>query len=352
MTQHFLPFLGGVETNIYELSRRLVRGGFEVEVICEREKGTAKHEVVEGVKIHRFSCFSPAKLKYDIGRVTPKTLLSAIKNDADIIHTHAYGYFPTYASVFSNKPTIITTQSDPAAKIFPFCDISRSIPLKLCDRVVATTEMERLHLENIGVCGKKISVIPNGVTLPPTNITNHLQNKIILCLARLDTAHKGQDILLQAMPKVLSKVPDAKLLVAGIGKDLAELKDLTTKLKIAESVEFKGPVYGSTKTQYLKNCRALCVTPRTESFGIVYLEAMAYGLPIVTTRVGGIPEVVGDSALLVPPNDPSALADSLIQVLADDELADALSEKGLERVKRFDWEVLVKKYEKLYEQLA
>ena len=159
-------------------------------------------------------------------------------------------------------------------------------------------------------------------------------------------AHKGQDILLQAMPKVVSKVPDAKLWIAGAGADLAKLRGLTNKLKIGRSVEFKGPVYGATKWSYLKNCRLLCVPPRTESFGIIYLEAMAYGLPTVTSNVGGIPEVVGDSAILVPPNDPSALADALIQVLTDQKLADNLREKGLERVKRFDWEVFSQKIRK------
>ena len=353
MTEHYLPFLGGVEVNTHEICKRLVRDGFEVEVLCEREKGTAKNEVIDEVKIHRVFNFRLIKLKYDIGRIAPKMFLSALKNDADIIHAHAYGFFPTYASSFSNKPVVITTHSDPSAKIFPFWDLSRTIPLTLCDHVVATTEMERLHLISRGVRPMKISVINNGITLPPLSMPRiDFPSKIILCLARLDIAHKGQDILLEAMPKVISKVPDVQLWVAGNGKDAMILKKLAKELKIAERIKFTGPITNPTKSSFLKNCNLLCISPRTESFGVVYLEAMAYGLPIVTTKVGGIPEVVGDSALLVPPNDPSALADAMIQVLSDRHLADSLNKKSLERVKRFDWEVLVKKYEKVYEQLA
>ena len=69
LTQHYLPFHGGVEMHIYEISRRLVKDGFDVEVICGREAGSAKYEVMDGVKVHRVASFSLAKLRYDIGRI-------------------------------------------------------------------------------------------------------------------------------------------------------------------------------------------------------------------------------------------------------------------------------------------
>ena len=213
--------------------------------------------------------------------------------------------------------------------------------------------MQKRHLVNLGVNRNKIITIPNGLTLPPMDINNrkHVHNKTILCLARLDIDNKGQDILLNAMPKVLSQVPEVKLWVVGEGRDLEKLKRLVTKLKLNSYVEFKGRIDDSAKFFCMKNSQVLCVPTRTESFGIVNLEAMAYGLPIVTTNVGGIPEVVGDSAFLVPPNNPSALANALIQILNDDTLANDFRKKGLKRVKRFDWDALVKKYEKLYEEM-
>jgi glycosyltransferase involved in cell wall biosynthesis len=353
MVEHYLPFLGGVEVNTHEIAKRLVRDGFEVEVVCAREKGTAAYEIMDGVKIHRVLNVRLVKLRYDIGNVAPRMLLSTVKNDADIIHAHAYGFFPTYASMLSNKPVVITTHSDPAAKIYPLSDLSRSIPLKFADQIVATTQMEKAHLIHRGARASKIVVIPNGIDLASNDpsTSNHLDNQTILCLARLDIAHKGQDILLKAMPKVISKVPKAKLWLAGTGKDASKLRNLTEKLKITGNVEFKGAVTDPAKSEYLRNCRVLCVTPRTESFGVVYLEAMANGLPIVTTRVGGIPEVVQDSALLVPPNDPSDVADALIEILTNDAVVVSLHEKGLERAKKFDWDSFVRLYEKMYENL-
>lgn len=344
--------MGGVETHMHEINKRLIKDGFEIEVITQNEPNALECEVKDGITIHRVPVFEPLKLKYRIGRLMPHMILKMHQVEFDILHAHAYGYFPTWASMFSDKPTVITTHSDPTAKIYPFCDLLRSIPIRVCDRVVAITDMEKHHLIRRGVNQNKIAVIPNGVTLPPMDAPTRNLGKVILCLARLDTTHKGQDILLQAMPKVVSKVPDVKLWLAGEGNDVAKLKELALKLKIGGSVEFKGLIDESTKSLYLKNCRLLCISPRTESFPIVNLEAMAYGLPIVTTRVGGIPEVVGDAALLVPPSDPSALADALIKVLTDRRLADDLSKKGLERMRQFDWDILVKKYEKLYEQIA
>ena len=353
VTQHYIPFFGGVEINTHEICRRLVRDGFEVEVVCERENYTVKEEVIDGVKVHRVFGFRLANVKYDIARIAPSMLLSTIKNGADIIHAHAYGFFPSYVSVFSGKPTVITNHSDPTAKVFPFFDLSRRIPPKLCDRIVCTTELERKHMEALGVEPRRITVIPNGVTLPPMNVPADADfGNVILCLARLDIANKGQDILLQAMPQIVREVPDAKLWIVGEGKDLGMLKALASKLHLNGSVEFKGRISHAAKFLFLKNSRLLCLPPRTESFGVVYLEAMAYGLPIVATKVGGVPEVVDDAGILVPPENSAALAEAVIKVLTDKPLSDDLSRRGSSRVKRFDWELLIKRYEKVYESMV
>jgi glycosyltransferase involved in cell wall biosynthesis len=211
--------------------------------------------------------------------------------------------------------------------------------------------MEKEHLIQIGVSPERITVIPNGITLPPLKVPNADFSPMILCLARLDINHKGQDILLHAMQKVLSKLPKTKLFIVGDGDDFEKLNLLTKKLNIEEKVEFKGPAFSPQKNVYLKNCDVLCISPRTESYGVVYLEAMAYGRPIVTTNVGGIPEVVGDCAILVPPNDPESLAEALIEVLTNNKLSKNLGEKGLQRVQGFNYDHIVPKYESLYESL-
>jgi glycosyltransferase involved in cell wall biosynthesis len=351
MSEHYLPFYGGVEIGTHEISRRLVRKGFEVEVVCEREKGTLEQEVIDGVKIRRFPGFEPIQLKYHVGRASPKMLVYAISSNSDVIHAHSYGFFPTWISLLTKKPTIITTHSDPTAKIYGLWDLFRELPIKMCNHVIATTKMEKRHLVRRGITPEKISVIPNGITLPPPDAPAQDISPTIFCLARMDLKHKGQDVLVKAMAQVLSAVPEAKLVIAGSGDDLGKIKQITCELNIEKNVFFEGSIDQDTKNFYMKNCDVFCVSPRTESFGIVYLEAMAYGKPIVTTNVGGIAEVLSDCAVLVPPNNPSLLAKELIEVLGNGEKARKLGTKALDRVKMFDWDVIVERYKKLYTEL-
>ena len=351
LSEHYLPFYGGVETAIHEISRRLVKKGYEVEVACEREKGTLKEEVIDGVKIRRFLGFEPIRLKYHVGRISPRMLLHAISSNSDIIHAHSYGFFPTWIIPLTKKPTIITTHSDPTAKIYGLWDFFRKVPIKMCNHIIATTKMEKNHLIRIGISPQKISVIPNGISLPPPDAPSKDISPTIFCLGRLDIKHKGQDVLLKAMPEVLSAIPETKLVIAGSGDDLGKLKQITRELKIQKNVFFAGSTDQDTKNFYMKNCDVFCVSPRTESFGIVYLEAMAYGKSIVTTKVGGVPEVVGNCALLVPPDQPRSLTKGLIGVLRNRELAKNLSNKARERVRIFNWDLIVERYSQLYKKL-
>ena len=351
VTQHYLPVHGGVETVVHETSTRLVRDGYDVTVVCERETGTMKNEVIDGVKVHRVLGFRLFKLKYDVGRIAPEMLLAARKSKADVVHCHNYGHFPLWVSCFTNKPTVVTPHSDPATKIYKFWDAFRSVPLRLADWTVAVTEMEKQNLILRGARKDRVVVIPNGVTLPPCDVPELRLGPSIFCLARLDMWTKGQDVLIRAMPNVINQVKDARLYIAGTGKDLVPLKKIAKDVGVENRVIFLGEVDNYTKALYLKNCSVFCLPSRIEAFGIVYLEAMAFGRPIVAAKVGGVPEVIGESGLVVEKNDPAALSNALIDILSNQALADKLRAKSLERVKIFDWNRIVKRYERLYEKM-
>jgi len=351
LVPNYLPAIGGVEINTHEINKRLVKDRFEIEIITQKEPNTPEYEVIDGVRIHRVWVFEPLKLRYRLGRITPYMIPKIFQVDFDILHAHSYGFFPTWASIFSTKPVVITPHSDPATKIYPLWDLFRAIPIRRADRIVALSEMEKKHLIERGVKPEKIVVINNGVTLPPVKGKDVGIHPMILSMARMDVDHKGQDVMLKAMKKVQKTLPDVKLIMAGDGKDLPLLKDMAKNLGLEGCVEFTGFLYCADKWDYLSSCDVLSIAPRIEPFGVVYLEAMAYGKPIVTTNVGGIPEVVGDCAILVPPNDPGSLADALIKVLTDERLAQTLSQKGLRRVQSFNWDHIIPKYKALYESI-
>jgi hypothetical protein len=85
LTEHYVPFFGGVEYVLHEINRRLVRDGFDVEVVCEQELGRPKDEVIDGVKVHHVFGFELIKIKYGVGRVAPQMVLSGVKYRPDII---------------------------------------------------------------------------------------------------------------------------------------------------------------------------------------------------------------------------------------------------------------------------
>jgi len=351
LTPNYLPAIGGVEISTHEINKRLVKDGFEIEVITQKEPNAPRYEIKDGVSIQRVSVFELLKLRYRLGRMTPYMIPKIFQANFDILHAHSYGFFPTWASLVSTKPVVITPHSDPTAKFYSLWDLLRAIPIQRADRIVALSEMERKHLIEHEVKPEKIVIIHNGVTLPPVKGKDIGIHPMILCMARMDIIHKGQDVMLRVMKKVHKALPNIKLIMAGDGKDLPLLKGMTRNLGLKDCVEFTGFLYGADKWDYLSSCDVLSIAPRMEPFGVVYLEAMAYGKPIVTTNVGGIPEVVDDCAILVPPNDPGLLAAALIKVLTDKKLAQTLSQKGLRRVQSYNWDNLVQRYKSLYESL-
>lgn len=351
LTPNYLPSIGGVEINTHEINKRLVKDGFEIEIITQKEPNASRYEVEDGVSIQRVSVFELLKLRYRLGRMTPYMIPKIFQVNFDILHAHGYGFFPDWVSLLSTKPVVITPHSDPVAKIYPLWDLLRAIPIRRADRIVALSEMERKHLIEQGVKPEKIVIIHNGVTLPPVKGKDVGIHPMILCMARMDIDHKGQDVMLKAMKKVHRALPEVKLIMAGDGKDLPLLKGMAKNLGLEDCVEFTGFLYGADKWDYLSSCDVLSIAPRMEPFGVVYLEAMAYGRPIVTTNVGAIPEVVDECAVIVPPNNPGLMAAALIQVLADKKLAQTLSQKGVRWVQGYNWDNLVQKYKALYESL-
>jgi glycosyltransferase involved in cell wall biosynthesis len=194
-----------------------------------------------------------------------------------------------------------------------------------------------------------IEVVPYGVSpFPPAK--NSDSDVELVCVARLDH-QKGIDVLLQAL--ALMNDPKPRLDVVGTGLQEGELRCMVDRLGLESRVRFRGYQARSVVGAILADAAALVLPSRSESFGLVLLEAMLADLPIVATRVGGIPEVVRDEseALLVPPENPAALAAALTRILRDHELRYRLPKAARARVAAFTWERAAKRYEKLYESL-
>jgi glycosyltransferase involved in cell wall biosynthesis len=152
---------------------------------------------------------------------------------------------------------------------------------------------------------------------------------------------KGIDDVIRAMPAVLDAVPDATFTVVGDGDGRAELEGLASSLGLDEAVRFAGRVSESDLHAYLAGADVFVLPSRKEGFGLVFLEAMAHGKPVVAGAHGGAPEVVkdGQTGILVRHGDRTALVDALTRLLTDPALRRRMGEAGADLVRtRFAFE--------------
>lgn len=166
----------------------------------------------------------------------------------------------------------------------------------------------------------------------------------VLFLGRIER-RKGLDVLVQAMARLGAR--DAELLVAGSGPGEKEAQRLAASLGVR--ARFLGYVDEDTKARLFRRAEVYCAPARGgESFGIVLLEAMAAGAPVVCTDIPGFRAVAGGAALLTPIGDPAALADAIRRVLGDHEMAARMTRAGSMTAEAFSWERLVANVEALY----
>jgi len=164
---------------------------------------------------------------------------------------------------------------------------------------------------------------------------------------------KGLFTLLLAFKSVLKEVPEAKLRIAGKGKLKTVLSSFAKALGIDKNVEFLGYVQDNLLNPLFSSADVF-VLPSAfgESFGIVILEAMASGTPVIGTKVGGIEEILSNgNGVLVPPSDPSALANAMISLINDADLQRKIVRRALESVReKYDWRCVAKKVMSVYEK--
>ncbi len=163
--------------------------------------------------------------------------------------------------------------------------------------------------------------------------------------------HYGPADLVRAFAQVCTRFPTARLIMAGDGPLRPGLRSLAAQLGLADAITFPGPIPHDAVPNLLASLDVFAMPSHHEAFGVAALEASAMELPVVATRVGGVPEVVQDgvTGLLVPPRDPSNLATALCRLIEDPELARKMGVAGREFVlSRYRWEDCVSRMETLY----
>ena len=219
--------------------------------------------------------------------------------------------------------------------------------------IVTVSEANRRYLEAIRAAAP-ITVIYNGIDTglyleraAQANGGERARDGIELCYIGSLIPRKRVDVLLRAFAQVAARHPEARLTIIGGGYLAAAHRELCAELKLQDRVVFTG-----TMSEYpfdrLRSSDLLTSASESESFGLIFCEAMCLGTPVVACRVGGIPEVVEDgvTGVLVPPNDPEAFAEAVVELIRDPGRRAAMSTEGIRRAReRFD---LTDKIDTLY----
>lgn len=258
----------------------------------------------------------------------------------DLVHTHLVhaDLYGAVAALALRVPLVSTKHNDDPFRAGRFRQLERLIARR-CSRVIAITEsLRRFNVERVGLPPAKLTVVRYGLDEVPRAWSENPDlpfddgSPLLLAVSRL-VPQKGIDVAIRALPAIRERHPEATLVVAGEGPERARLTELAHSLGVGDAVSLPGRA-GDVGT-LLRRATMLVHPARWEGFGLVLLEAMLAGLPVVASRVSAIPEVVldGTTGLLVEPDRPEELAAAVGALLDDETLRQALGRAGLERAR-------------------
>lgn len=359
----FLPYNGGTEKHVYEVSKRLAKK-HEVSVLTARMKNTSRYEIIDGIKIYRTKALIINKAPHPLPPPFPvapqmfwKIREHAKKND--VMHFHnRFTYNPfdfTLAKTGGTKLCMTLHNSrpegiDPTTNfVGGFYDkLFGNVMMKQADRIAAVSKDTKERTVPPELWNKS-SVIYNGVELDdydPRISTEKVKKygKYFLCVARL-VEQKGLEYLIEAMKRV-----DARLVIKGSGPLEKKLK-----AQAGKNIDFiTERISEEELAQLYKGCHAFVLPSLYEPFGMVLCEAMAMERPVIGTEIGGIPEIVTNGVgLLVKPKSSKELTDKMNYLLDNPQKADSMGKKGRKRVEEnFTWDHSARAYEDFYKKLS
>lgn len=351
-------WLGGTEIATYNTARSLANRGHEVHVITSLDNGLPKESIVDNFRLHRVKIIRKRILRVLTYALSSVTTIRKI--NPDIVHAQATptGLSPLWINRTIKKPYIVYCRGNEIYLPWLFKRMISKLVLQNADAVIALTDDMKREIEKI--FPGNIFVIPNGIDCEKfeglsreetrRNLNISKSEKVILFVGRF-RPEKGVKYLLEAMSIVREKSPRARLLLVGYGEEQEHLERQITELDLQNLVTFAGKIPNEKIPQYMAASDLLVLPSLSESFGIVNLEAMASGLPIVATHVGGVPEIVidGKNGFLVEPGNPKQIAEKVLLLLESNELRHAISIQNRKTAKYFRWEEVSQRLERIYQ---
>ncbi|MCI0638803.1 MAG: glycosyltransferase [Gemmataceae bacterium] len=340
--------MGGQENLLVEFARHADRDRFDLRFLSLADKGPLAAALeVEGWPVTALN--TPEGLR-------PGLILRVARwlkeNTIDVIHTHNNRplIYAAPASRLAGVRRLIHTRHGQGVGISSRQAWLTALAARWADAFVCVSQDSARMAQEEGVPANKVRILWNGIDTKRFSFSGPQRDGPAVLVARL-TPEKDAATLLRAVALVRQSDPGFRLEIAGLGPSIDDLEKLSELLGLGDCVRFLGIV--RDVPALLGRASMLVLSSLSEGIPLTVLEAMARGLPVVATKVGGIPEAVEDclTGILVPPRDPDALAEAMSTLRGRPTVARALGRAGRERVEQhFDIRRMVSAYEALYLQ--
>ncbi|MCL2358740.1 glycosyltransferase family 4 protein [Candidatus Bathycorpusculum sp.] len=372
--------IGGISPHIYFLSKHLAKQDIKAYVVTCDFPGAPAHEVIDDVEVYRVDSYkNPSPdfatwvylMNMNMQRETA-TLIKKIDGKIDVIHAH--DWLVANAGIglkhIFRKPLLVTMHSTEMGRRDGLHTTAERMIHETeawltyeAWKVICCSDYMINHVKYVfGLPNDKLVMVPNGVSTHDYGADKDYQTfrskfalpeeKIVLFVGRL-VYEKGIHILINAVPKILSKV-NAKFIIVGSGYMQEQLLNIVRSMGLEHKVLFEG-FLDNTTLMKLQKCADVSVVPSLfEPFGIVALEAMAAGSPVVASDTGGLTEIVehDSTGVKVYPNNPDSLAWGITKVLLDKTYAQSLRNNAYRQVQeKYDWEKIAQNTKRIYEEV-
>jgi phosphatidylinositol alpha-1,6-mannosyltransferase len=351
VTPDFPPAPGGIQV----VAHRLAAGmrTLQTHVVAPDSPGAREFDATSGLQVRRVR--GGARLRGGD---------NALLNAAALAHALGFRPHVTLSAHIVTSPAAAAIRRAAGARTVQYFHAEEigakprlaAFAVRQADASIAVSAYTAGLIAATGAPSERVTVIANGTDIPSDPAPLECDRPTILTIARIEERYKGHDTMVRALSLVLAKVPEAQWVVIGDGSLRPGLEELARSHGVAGSIRFLGAVSDEQRDSWLARATLLAMPSRLpaggfagEGFGIVYLEAAAYGKPVVAGGVGGALDAVldGETGLLVDPLDPLAVAEAIVRLLDDDELARRLGAAGQARAQQFAWPRVAERVERL-----
>lgn len=365
ITPTFFPIRGGTEQVIYDVSQEYIQKGHTVTVLSNRKQlDWPIREEIDGINVIRFKdlrfkfsyLFLNIYLCFKIWGLNRKEKFDLITQ----YHVFPLGLGAIWGAKLSNVKFVTSLSGwdtyDPIQKIKPIYVKFMSWVMNNSDAVTSpSTQMAQIATDVQG-CKKKFTVIPHGtrlqysdehITKPIYKKFKALDKQLVVSIQRLHE-RKGLKYLLEAIPQILKEKPNTHFIIGGKGPEEEALKALAKHLQIEEHVSFEGFVKDEDLPQYYAMADLFALPTLYEAFGLVYVDALTYGTPIVTCENAGSKDLIHkDNGIVVPIKDSQAFGKAVVTALSKEWNSNTI----MENAQKYRWPVISEQYLEVFNSI-